>query len=134
MARETKEQREARLVAEEETRHKNALEYRKTIPAKLIELQGLAKECGVTTNVKLTTAGPMVEFYRFNPDHDDNDFEETLTYESSEANVSYVELQMKEFKEEIDAFNARYSLAQDTFNTLTREQKEAIREFIKVLL
>lgn len=134
MPRETKEQKDARLAAEQAYLLAKRIAYRATIPAKLVELQALASAAGVSTNVKLTPTCPKVEFYRWNCDSRNNDFEETLTYDSEQHEVEYVELRMKGFKEKIDARAARHKLAQDTFNTLTQEQKEALKEFIRQLL
>jgi len=134
MARETKEQKELRWAAEAHIALVAKEAFKATMPSRLAELQKMASSCGVNTRVELTATGPLVEFSRYQYDDRGSTFEETLTYDSEEWQVECIENRLKAFKDEIEVRAARHKLAQDTFNTLSTEQKVALKEFIKYLV
>jgi len=133
MARETKEQRELRNAEMTRLEEAAKLAFRAAIPARLMQLQADASASGVNTRVFLTADGPGIEFTRYEYDNKGSSFEETLTYDSDEWQVEYVERRIKEFKDEIDARAARKALAEEVWKGLRAEQKAAIVEFITYL-
>lgn len=133
MARETKEEKQLRIAAEEHLALIQKQNFRAAMPAKLMQLQADASAGGVNTRVSLMANGPSVEFTRYEYDNKGSSFEETLTYDSEEWQVDYVETRIKFFKEEIEARAARKALAEATWKTLSDQEKAAITEFITYL-
>lgn len=128
MARETKEERQAR-EAQEQARAEAALAaYLLTVPKRLMDAQALAQSLGVGVNVRLTETGPSVHFYDESKVIDD-----TLTYQTEEWELEYMERKLRDMKIDQEAKIYRRGVAQDVFATLSREQKEAIIENIRYL-
>jgi hypothetical protein len=133
MPRETKEERELRRAAEAHAALIAKEEFKKTMPARLMVMQALAREICVSTRVDLTATGPSVTFSRY--DHPNNcfEFEETITYDSEEWEVEHMERKLRELREERDARNARLAVAQEVFARLTPEERLAVKEFARNL-
>lgn len=129
MPRETVEQRAARWAKEEAEMQSRKKAFRETMPKRLIELQALAKTIGYQTEVELTETGPSVKFCSYGQ----HDTDYILTYDSEEWEVESAQNSFLDIKAQQEAKAARHKLAQDTFNTLTKEQKDAIKEHIKYL-
>jgi len=128
MARETKEQKELRRAAEEHAALIAKQAFRESMPERLVEIQRLAMSVGIRTEVRLTGFGPEVRF------NDNDGIDETLSYNSEEWEVESLVRRLNETKAEQDARAARHKLAQDLFNTLTAEQKLALKENMRYLV
>jgi hypothetical protein len=133
MARETKEEKQLRIAAEEHLALIQKQNFRAAMPAKLMQLQADASAAGVNTRVSLTASGPTVEFTRYEYDNKGSNFEEELSYDSEEWQVEWVDRRLREFKEEIDARAARKALAEEVWKGLRAEQKAAVVEFVTYL-
>jgi len=133
MAKETKEQKEARWAEEERIREVAKAEFRKTMPARLKLMQESAFDSGVNTRIFLTDTGPAVEFTRYNSEVGYNGFEQTLTYDSAADEVEYVERKITAFKEEIEASRRRRELAQTLWKNLSDDEKEGLKENLDIL-
>ena len=133
MARETKEEKQLRIAAEEHLALIQKQNFRATMPARLMELQAISFAAGVNTRVSLTANGPCVEFTRFDYDKKGNDFEEALTYDSEVWEVDHVGRMILAFKEEIDARAARRELAEEAWKGLPLKERAVIKEFITSL-
>lgn len=127
MARETKEQKEARWAAEAQTALIAKETFKKTMPERLMKLQELASESSVSTYVTLTPTGPAIEFTRYDQF---NDFEVTLTYDSEEWEVDNLEHLMIVIKEEIDARKARQTSAEKLWQSMTDDERKSLKENI----
>ena len=128
MARESKEERLAR-EAREQAAAEAALEaYLLTVPKRLMDAQALAQDLGVNVNVKLTATGPSIYFY-----DDAAVIDDTLTYQTEEWELEYLERKLRDMKEEKVARAARISLAQDAFARLSDAERAAIKENIYML-
>ncbi len=133
MARETKEEKQLRIAAEEHLALIQKQNFRATMPERLMQLQAISSAAGVNTRVFLNAKGPGVEFTRYEYDNKGSSFEETLTYDSEEWEVDHVERMIRAFKEEIDARAARRALAESTWKSLGEADRRAIKEFITCL-
>ena len=133
MAKETRDQRILREAAENQAILAAKEEFKKTMPARLMQLQAISFGAGVNTRVSLTAAGPSVEFTRYEYDNKGSSFEETLTYDSEEWEVDHVERMIRAFKEEIDARAARRALAEEAWKGLPLKEQQVIKEFISNL-
>lgn len=133
MARETKEQRELRRIEEARLEEAAKLAFKASLPARLMQLQAVSPAAGVNTRVSLTASGPCIEFTCQEYNNEGFYFKEELSYESEEWQVEYVERRLREFKEEIDARDARRALAESTWNSLPAADRQAIKEFIHCL-
>jgi len=128
MPRETKEERVAREAREESERLAATAVYRASIPGRLMVAQALAQEVGITTDIRLTATGPSVRFYE-----SDGILDETVCYTTEEWELEHLERILREKKDEKDARIARRELAQKTFDSLSTEQKTALKENIHYL-
>jgi hypothetical protein len=128
MARETKEERILR-EAHERARAEDALEkYLASVPKRLNDAHIMARNLGISVNVKLTEDGPSVHF------RDEKEiFNDTLTYQTEEWELESLERKLRELNDENVARAARVSMAQEVFATLSKEQKAAIKENIYML-
>lgn len=135
MARETKEERLARQAAEEAAAAARVAEFRKTIPAKLVMMQAIANQVGVSCTVSLTETGPAVHFdlNEYKNNRESTVIDETLRYDSDPWEVEYVETKLNDMKAEQEAKAARLKMAQDHFNTLSPAMVAAIKENIYLL-
>lgn len=131
MAKVTKAEREA-IEAQREIAILESIEaFKKKMPERLMTMQGLATSAGVQTTVSLTVVGPNV---RFEYDDGKTYIDETISYESEEWQVESLECRIDEIRREKEAKAERHKLAQDTFNALSKQQKEALKEFIRFLV
>jgi len=132
MARETKEDRAAREQREQEAAEAALAVYRASIPARLMHATALASGLGVSADVSLTATGPSVHFYT--PWEENKiGIDERITYETEEWELEAVERMLAQLKEEQDARAARRVVAQSVFDSLSTEQKAAIKEHIYML-
>jgi len=118
---------EEKYNAEQDTRIAN---FRALVPKRMALLTSLAEQVGVTVKLKLTEKGPEIHFFIKDPNHN---FSETLTYESDEWDIEWMEMKVQEIKEEQDAREARRNLAKTAFSKLSDEEKAALKEFIHYL-
>ena len=125
MSRETKEQRREREASEAIAQELLVEEYRKTIPKRLIDAQALATSLDISTEVKLSEHGPRVFFYI-----DGSDFSTNVTYNTEQWELESLENRLCEMKIERDARAGRRQLAQDIFDRLNTEEKNALKENI----
>lgn len=132
MPRETKEQRAARQEQEQLAEQARLAEYRASVPARLMAASALAVSVGVSANVSLTPTGPAVHF-QSDWSGDAAGFDETITYETDEWELEYVERHLRTLKEEQDARAERRAVAQEVFDNLTPEQRAAVKENISWL-
>ena len=130
MAKETKEQKALRLAVEEQAREAETAAFRATLPKRLFEAQCMASMLpDLTVSTTMTAVGPSVRFHREENPYIDT----TLTYQSDEWEVILLEDSLKEMKAEQDARAARRKLAQEIFDGLSPESKQAIKENIYLL-
>ena len=129
MARESKEQRDARL-AQEQAAAEAALEaYLLTVPKRLMDAQALAQNLGISVTVSLTETGPSVHFR-----DEASVIDDTLTYQTEEWELEYLERKLRDIKEEKEAIARRRAIAQDTWeNRLNPVEREALKEHIHSL-
>lgn len=133
------ERKALKIAAETAARLQRELEekarleaFKAGLPKRLMDAQALASKLGVSTHVELTATGPSVRFEY--EDHSDNFYiDDTLTYESQEWDVEYIEGKLNELDEKHKAYEARKLVAQSAFGALTDEQKAAVKEFIRYL-
>jgi hypothetical protein len=129
MAKETKEEREARRFLEEQQRFAATVAYRATIPARLMNAQALATSLGLYTQVSLTSTGPSVRFTK--PDNDS--WERTGSYEMEEWELEDIEMNLIEIRSEQEARAQRRIIAQEVWGGLSTLQKTSLKEFIHYL-
>lgn len=129
MARETREQRNARL-AQEQAAAEAALEsYLLTVPKRLMYAQALAQNLGVSVTVSLTETGPSVHFY-----NEASVIDNTLTYQTEEWELESLERKLRGLSEERDARAARLALARHVWkNRLSETERAALKENINWL-
>lgn len=131
MARETKEERQARQALEEQARLVGVTAFKATLPMRLMAAQTLASCVSVPSTVSLTATGPSIHFG--SSDYSSG-FDDTLTYESEEWEVEHVERKLRDLKEEQEARQRRRGIADDVWkNKLTADEKAALKEFISYL-
>jgi hypothetical protein len=124
---EQKEERRIRLRAEEDAR---IAEYRKTIPQRMMEAQALANNLNIRTEVTLIKSGPEITFFQ----GQGLVYECGISYDTEEWELTLLEEKLKELKQKEEAKIIRYKQAQDAFNSLTPDQKQAVKEFIYFLV
>jgi len=138
MAKETKQEKAERLerehAAAELAHAAEVAEFHKSMPARLVRMQAIANEVGVATKVTLTDTGPEVLFEKsvYDPrtERDNSVIDETLRYDSDQWEVEYLEDRLNNMKAEQDSAIARRKMAQDHFDTLSKELKAALKENI----
>ena len=97
----------------------------------MMEAQALAGEVGVDTRVALTPTGPEV-FFIWRNHETDYTMEDSISYESEEWQVDYVETKLRDLKTAILAARMRKQIAQDVWaNKLTETEKACVKEFIR---
>jgi hypothetical protein len=129
VARETKEARIAREEAARQQEFLDKIAVRAEMPARLVKLQALALQVGISTTVSLEVSGPAVRF--FNPnDHEEPYVDETLTYESEDWEAASVEHTLQRLKAEYDARAAARFRAQEIFSALSPADKIALKSYI----
>lgn len=129
VARETKEARIAREALEQEQALLAKAAVRAEMPARLVRMQALALQVGISTTVSLEVSGPSVRF--FNPvEHEKPYVDETLTYDSEDWEAESMEGVLQRLKEEQDAKAAARRKAQEIFDTLSPADKIALRSYI----
>lgn len=132
MARETKEERAARLAREEAAAQAALEAYYATVPKRLMEAQALANSLCVSTSISLGTSGPIVHF-----EYDSEKYkcfiDYTLTYQTEEWELESLETQLRDLKEKIDKEAARLKVAQDSWGRLQPLERIVIKEFIHLL-
>lgn len=102
--------------------------FKESLPARLINLIAVARDVGVFAEVRLTATGPAVKF------QDAATFiDETLTYESEEWEVDYLERNFQNLKKEQDDRRARQIAAKEVWDKLTVIEREALKENIDSL-
>lgn len=128
MARETKEDKQARVQREEAEAAVALAAYRATIPNRLMIAQAMAQEVGITTTITLSSTGPVVNF------KDNEHLDETISYTTDEWELEYLERTLREKKEAQDGRIRRRGIAQDVWShKLTLEEKTALKENIHSL-
>ena len=128
MARETREEKAARLAQEQLAAEEALAAYTKTVPKRLVDAQAWAQSVGVSTGVTLTESGPSVHFYDSNTNFDDH-----ATYQIEEWELEYIERKLRDLKEEQDARRHRKSVAEAAWADLSTEERVAIKENIYTL-
>ena len=124
MARKLKEERDARLAQEQAAAEAALAAYLLTVPKRLMDAQALAQNLGVSVNVSLTETGPSVHFYS-----EASVIDDTLTYQTEEWELEYLERKLHALREEKDARTARLTLARDVWkNRLTETERAALKE------
>jgi hypothetical protein len=118
---------EAKRKAEEEAYR---VAFRKSVPWRLAALKEFAEQVGVTTELSLTSSGPQVRFFN---EGKIRNFDETLTYDSDEWDIEWMETQVGDLRREQDAREARRALATSAFDKLSLEEQVALKEFIHYL-
>lgn len=133
MARETAKERRERLAAEsatyeaEQAVRKEA--FRMSVPKRLMEARKLAEQLGVSCQVSLSETGPLVHFYNSESSY----INVSASYEIEEWELDSLESDLELMKQERDNKIAQQALAQAIFDTLTTEQKTAIKQYIHYL-
>jgi hypothetical protein len=134
MAKETKQEKEERLAREQAAAELALAEFYKGVPARLVMMQAIAHEVGVSCTVQLTDTGPEVVFekseYDSRTDRETTIIDQTVRYDSDQWHIEYVEDQLNSMKAEQDSALARRKMAQDHFDTLSKELKAALKENI----
>ena len=129
MARETKEARFARQQADAEAALAASLEYRKTVPALLMDMQAIAQQVGVSTSVSLTPTGPSVKFY-----DDASNINDTVTYDTEQWEIEYLQRKLRDLLEALNFRIVQRSVAEDAWaNKLASEERAAIKVTIHYL-
>ena len=129
MAKETKEEKAARMLQEEQVQLAALATYRASIPKRMMEAQALAESVGVSVRVTLIDSGPKLTF-RFPYSNDEGYYMEELTYETEEWSLEGVESLLREIKGEQDTKTIRRKLAEETWKNLSDLEKAAIKENI----
>jgi hypothetical protein len=129
MAKETKEQKELRRVAEAHSALIAAELFRAGLPRRMLEMQANAIDADMQTAVTLTSTGPALRVW----DNGEGFFEETITYETEEWGVEYVERHIRELKEAKDVRTRRRTMAEGIFGKLSQEEKDVLKENIHYL-
>jgi hypothetical protein len=132
MARETKEQRQAREAQEQAAAEAAMAEYYKTVPKRLLEAQALAQKLGVSVHLSLTETGPSVHF-EYSDQREKIYIDETLTYQTEQWEMESLESQLHRIKEAQEERAERLKIAQAVFDRITPLEKAAIKEFIHSL-
>jgi hypothetical protein len=130
MPRETAVERNLRLARENAEREALTEAYRASIPARMMVASALAQEVGISTNISLTPIGPSVRFY---DDSREGYFDATICYTTEEWELEHLEEHLREKKAEKDARAARLNLAKKTFDSLSEDQRVALKENIHYL-
>lgn len=126
MARESKEERQAREALEQAAAEKALEAYLLTVPKRLMDAQALAQSLGVGVNVSLIETGPRVHFY-----DESNVIDDTLTYQTEEWELEYLERKLRDMKIDQDARVYRRGIAEDAWkNKLTETERAALKENI----
>jgi len=127
--KETKEQRKMRMCAKAvETKVAEEL-YKASLPKRMMDAHALAQKLYVNVSLKLGNNGPILTF------HDENKgfYETKINYDTEEWEIDIVERNLNEIVAANDAAALRYQIAKAVFDTLTLEQKDAIKEHIYTL-
>ena len=131
MARETKEQKELRRAAAEHIAMVEKEAFVASLPKRIFEAQCVASMLyGVTVSVSMTPTGPAVRFNSEQFKNSDPYLDTTLTYQSDEWEVISLEDSLKKMKADADAKEVRRKRAQEIFNGLSVEDREAVKEHI----
>jgi hypothetical protein len=131
MARETKEQKELRRAAEEHAALIEKEAFVASLPKRIFEAQCVASMIhGVTVSMSMTATGPSVRFHGGQLNDSDPYLDATLTYQSDEWEVISLEDSLKKMKADVDAKEVRRKRAQEIFNGLSVEDREAVKEHI----
>ena len=125
MARETREQREARLAQELALAREKEEAFRKSMPAKMAALRMLAQSIGVSTDIQLNEFGPVVKFY------DEISIDTELTYDSEQWRVEQLEETFMNIKAAQDEAARKKELAREIWDRMTTEEKVLIKDHIK---
>lgn len=130
LAREAERAAEEQRYKEERAAYEAA--YKASIPKRIKDAEKLAHNVGVAVHMELTETGPEVRFEYEN--HSKKIYiDRTLTYNSDEWELEDVETDLVRIKTEQDAYQARKAIAQAVFDTLSPDQKFALKEHIHYL-
>lgn len=132
MARETKEQRQAREAQEQMDAELAMAEYYKTVPKRLLEAQALAQNLGVSANLSLTESGPSVHF-EYKSESENVYIDTTITYQTEQWELESLESSLESIKAAHHARRQRLIIAQAIFDRITPFEKAAIKEHIYTL-
>lgn len=126
-----KKQQQADAQAEYEAERASRLAaYKANLPKRLMTAIAFAGKAGVCADVSLSETGPSV---RFHVSLVDNYFDTTITYESEEWEIEFVEYTLSNILKERDESTKRKACAQSAWNNLEEDQKSCIKEFIHYL-
>ena len=115
-----------RLYAEEQ-RQRELVEYKASVPKRLMEAQALASWLGIAVHVSLTATGPSVRFKEENH-YDKLYIDETITYETEEWVLESLEATLASLKTKRDAYDARRIIADGVWSRLSDDEKFALKE------
>jgi hypothetical protein len=104
--------------------------YKAELPKRLMAAIALAGKASVCADVSLSETGPSVRFYISLVDQY---FDKTITYESEEWEIEFVEYTLSTILKERDESTKRKACAQSAWNNLEEDQKSCIKEFIHYL-
>jgi len=104
--------------------------YKAGLPKRLMDAQARALKLFVRCDVGLTESGPEVSFY-YNQGDDFVDI--TLSYNSDEWAVVFLEGKLRNLQDQVDLRAARRLIAQNIWTTLDQEQKSCLLEHIEYL-
>ena len=121
LSNEQKATKRAQERAEQDRKHKA---FQLTLPTRMYELQQLAWQAQLETEVTLVPNGVLLKV-RFS-DYSETEVDSTKV-EEWEFNETVDQVQLK--VNEVLARERRRKLAQETLNALSEEQKEVLKEF-----
>lgn len=134
MAKETKEERNARLAVERVDAEiaENAKEalYRKSLPKRMLEVQALAQVVGLPTSVSLIESGPEISIRFPYSDKKEGSYGVEINYDTEEWEMENVERNLQELKEEFESKLSRRAVAQAIWTKLTTVEQVALKENI----
>lgn len=108
------------------------VEYKATIPKRMMEAQALATSLHLACSVSLTMAGPTLSIAS-NDRHCTDYYDYNIGYESEEWELCHLEDFLTRMKEEADALVVQKALAQATWAQLSEAEKIAIKAHIHSL-
>lgn len=116
-------------MVEREAERRRKAEFLASVPKRLAAAHTLALSLGVSSSVKLLESGPEVSFRNDSDPYIDGE----LTYTCEEWELEHVESQLNQIRIDKEAREYRLKIAKEAFETLTTEQRNAIKEFISYL-
>jgi hypothetical protein len=130
MARLTKEQKAAQELLDQETAEKAFEEYIATLPGRILQAMAAAAEVGVSAHTTLCADGKPETRFEYE-DHKRHAYiDRVISHNSDQWEIDILEGELEELRLDKVAQEQRFEVALNATKKLTKEEFEALREFI----